>query len=68
MIYRVSSLRDVVFRRELEQIAAQRGARLWFVAGSRAELGGDPLSGGELTRRDPRPAPSTTCTCAGRRD
>jgi predicted ferric reductase len=53
LIYRVTSARDVVFRRELEQIAEQRGARLWFVAGSRAELGGDPLNAGELVKRIP---------------
>jgi predicted ferric reductase len=53
LIYRVSSLRDAVFRRELEEIAARRQAKVWFVAGSRAELKGNPLSGGELTRRVP---------------
>lgn len=53
LIYRVSSLRDAVFRRELEAIAARRQAKVWFVAGSRAELRGNPLSGGELTRRVP---------------
>jgi len=53
LIYRVSSLRDAVFRRELEAIAARRQAKVWFVAGSRAELKGNPLSGGELTRRVP---------------
>ena len=53
LIYRVSSLRDVVFRRELEEIAARRGAKVWFVAGRRAELDDNPLSGGELTLRVP---------------
>jgi len=53
LIYRVSSLRDAVFRRELEEIAARRKAKLWFVAGSRAELDSNPLTGGELTRRVP---------------
>jgi predicted ferric reductase len=53
LIYRVTSPRDIVFRSELEQIAEQRGARLWFVAGSRADLGGDPLNAGELIRRIP---------------
>jgi predicted ferric reductase len=53
LIYRVSSLRDAVFRRELEEIAARREAKVWFVAGRRAELAGNPLSGGELTRRVP---------------
>jgi ferredoxin-NADP reductase len=53
LIYRVSSPRDIVFRRELEQIADRRGAKLWFVAGSRAQLGKDPLNTGELLKRIP---------------
>jgi predicted ferric reductase len=53
LIYRVSSMRDVVFRRELEQLAERRNAQVWFVAGTRDELDVDPLSGGELTRRVP---------------
>jgi predicted ferric reductase len=53
LIYRVSSLRDTMFRRELEQIAAARQAKVWFVAGTRAELDGNPLAGGELARRVP---------------
>jgi predicted ferric reductase len=53
LIYRVSSLRDALFRPELEALAAQRQARVWFVAGHRAALDGDPLSGGELARRIP---------------
>jgi predicted ferric reductase len=53
LIYRVSSLRDAVFRRELEQIADRRQAKVWFVAGRRADLPENPLAGGELTRRVP---------------
>jgi predicted ferric reductase len=53
LIYRVSSMRDVVFRRELEQLAQRREAQVWFVAGTRDELDADPLTGGELTRRVP---------------
>jgi len=53
LIYRVSSLGDAVLRRELEAIAAQRRANVWFVAGRRADLDGNPLSGGELTKRVP---------------
>jgi predicted ferric reductase len=63
MIYRVTSPRDVVFRRELEKIAEQRGARLWFVAGSRADLGGDPLNAGELLRRIPGLAKHDVYVC-----
>ena len=44
LLYRASRETDVVFRREIEEIAAQRGARVHFLIGSRAELGHDPLS------------------------
>jgi predicted ferric reductase len=44
LIYRASSEWDVVFREELDGIAAARGAVVHYVTGSRAELGGDPLS------------------------
>jgi ferredoxin-NADP reductase len=44
LIYRASSPRDVVFREELDAIAADRGATVYYVIGSRAELGHDPLS------------------------
>jgi ferredoxin-NADP reductase len=44
LIYRASSEQDIVFRDELDAIAAARGATVHYVVGSRAELGGDPLS------------------------
>ena len=44
LIYRASSERDIVFRDELDAIAAARGATVHYVVGSRSELGGDPLS------------------------
>ncbi|MCU1601656.1 MAG: ferric reductase [Frankiales bacterium] len=53
LVYRASSADDVVFRAELEALAAQRGARLHLVTGTRAELGGDPLSTEVLTRNVP---------------
>jgi predicted ferric reductase len=53
LIYRVTSMGDVVFRRELGQLAAARGARVWYVAGRRAELGFDPLSAAELRSNVP---------------
>ena len=53
LVYRVSSMRDAVFRRELEELAARRQAKVWFVAGTRSELDGDPLTGGDLARRVP---------------
>jgi ferredoxin-NADP reductase len=48
LIYRASSPRDIVFRRELDAIAADRGATVHYVIGSRAELGYDPLSADSL--------------------
>jgi len=53
LIYRVSSLRDAVFRRELEAIAARRQAKVWFVAGRRADLDGNPLAAAQLAERVP---------------
>jgi ferredoxin-NADP reductase len=44
LIYRASSERDIVFRDELDGIAAARGAKVYYLVGSRAEIGGDPLS------------------------
>ena len=44
LIYRASSEQDIVFRDELDSIAAARGAKVYYLVGSRAEIGGDPLS------------------------
>jgi ferredoxin-NADP reductase/DMSO/TMAO reductase YedYZ heme-binding membrane subunit len=44
LIYRASHPRDIVFRQELDAIAADRGAVVHYVIGSRARLGYDPLS------------------------
>jgi predicted ferric reductase len=48
LIYRASSARDIVFRDELDAIAAARGGTVHYVVGSRASLGGDPLSAAVL--------------------
>jgi ferredoxin-NADP reductase len=53
LVYRASSDWDVVFRRELELLAAQRQAKVHFVTGRRAELGWDPLSAGALAANVP---------------
>ena len=53
LIYRVSTLRDALFRDELETLAAARQARVWFVAGHRSQLGTNPLTSQELIRRIP---------------
>ncbi len=52
-LYRASRDADIVFRRELEQLAYQRGANLWFLIGRRADLGYDPLSAGALAANIP---------------
>ncbi len=44
LIYRASSEQDIVFRDELDAIAAARGATVYYLVGTRAEIGGDPLS------------------------
>ncbi len=44
LIYRARSERDIVFRDELDAIAAERGAAVYYLLGARAEIGGDPLS------------------------
>ena len=53
LVYRASQPGDVVFRDELERLARQRGARLYFVVGRRADLGKDPLSAAALRARIP---------------
>jgi ferredoxin-NADP reductase len=53
LVYRASEPGDVVFRDELERLARQRGARLFFVVGRRADLGRDPLSAATLRARIP---------------
>lgn len=49
LLYRAAGEGDVVFRRELEALAGQRGARLWIVTGHRGDLPRDPLSTAALT-------------------
>jgi ferredoxin-NADP reductase len=48
LIYRASHPRDVVFRQELDHIAAARGATVHYLLGSRDQLGTDPLSAAHL--------------------
>jgi predicted ferric reductase len=50
LVYRESKPKNVLFRRELEAIAASRQAKLDIIVGSRARLGGDPLSAPSLSR------------------
>jgi ferredoxin-NADP reductase len=53
LIYRASDDRDLVFHHELEQLARQRRARLWFLTGQRTDLGGDPLTPSALAASIP---------------
>jgi ferredoxin-NADP reductase len=53
LVYRASRDDDVVFRRELELLADQRGANFHIVTGRRGELGGDPLSPAALRANIP---------------
>jgi ferredoxin-NADP reductase/DMSO/TMAO reductase YedYZ heme-binding membrane subunit len=53
LLYRAGSDRDVVFRRELTEIAHARGATVHFLTGHRRQLGYDPLSAAALTATVP---------------
>jgi ferredoxin-NADP reductase len=48
LVYRASHPRDVVFSRELDAIAADQGASVHYVIGSRERLGYDPLDARNL--------------------
>jgi predicted ferric reductase len=48
LIYRASSWPDVVFKDELDALAAARGGLVHYVVGARADLGADPLSASAL--------------------
>jgi ferredoxin-NADP reductase/DMSO/TMAO reductase YedYZ heme-binding membrane subunit len=48
LIYRASHPGEIVFRQELDAIAADRNATLHYITGSRAELGYDPLAPDEI--------------------
>ncbi len=52
LLYRASGPADVIFRQELESIAAARGARLTFLVGPRSEVG-DPLTARTLSKLVP---------------
>jgi predicted ferric reductase len=48
LLYRASEEGDVLFRQELETLAARRSATVRFLVGRRADLGWDPLSAAAL--------------------
>lgn len=52
LIYRASREEDLVFRAELESIATARGAKLYYLIGSRAEFG-EPIQASTLLRMLP---------------
>ena len=53
LIYRATRWDDVVFRNEIDAIARTRGAAVHYLVGSRAALGGDPLTAAGLRRLVP---------------
>lgn len=53
LLYRASDPRDLIFRSELDAIAAMRGSSVHYLLGRREDLALDPLSSGELLRRIP---------------
>ena len=53
LLYRSRQDRDVVFRRELEQLAADRQANLHIIVGQRRKLGADPLAAETLAANIP---------------
>jgi ferredoxin-NADP reductase len=63
LVYRASTESDVIFRDELEQLAAERGAALHFVIGRRHELGRDPLSAAAIAANLPDLASHEVYVC-----
>jgi ferredoxin-NADP reductase len=53
LIYRARRWDDIVFKSEIDAIAQARGAPVHYLVGSRAALGGDPLSAAGLRRLVP---------------
>jgi predicted ferric reductase len=54
LLYRVSSPAEIVFRRELDAIAAARGAQVHYLVGRRGEAGrADPLNPADISRLVP---------------
>ena len=63
LIYRASDERDIVFRDELDAIAAARGVTVHYLVGTRAALGGDPLSAAVLRELVPGLARQDVYVC-----
>ncbi|MDQ1673792.1 MAG: hypothetical protein QOC98_2354 [Frankiaceae bacterium] len=63
LLYRASREADVVFRHELESLAASRGARLHIVVGRRTEFGVDPLDARTLQANIPDLAAHDVFVC-----
>ncbi|MEU6238785.1 ferredoxin reductase family protein [Kitasatospora sp. NPDC047058] len=62
LLYRAGSPEDLLFRQELEQVAAARSARLHYLVGRRSETG-DPLSAAALGRLVPQLAQHDVYLC-----
>jgi ferredoxin-NADP reductase/DMSO/TMAO reductase YedYZ heme-binding membrane subunit len=62
LLYRASRPEDLIFRAELEAIAARRGARLRFLVGAREEVG-DPINPRTLAKLVPHLASHDVFVC-----
>jgi ferredoxin-NADP reductase/DMSO/TMAO reductase YedYZ heme-binding membrane subunit len=62
LLYRASRPEDLLFREELEAIAARRGARLRFLVGAREEVG-DPINPRTLAKLVPQLASHDVFLC-----
>ena len=64
LVYRVSHPEDLVFRDEIEKLAAHRGATVHYVVGHRRDSRtGDPLDRSEISRLVPRIAEHDVYVC-----
>jgi predicted ferric reductase len=62
LLYRASRVEDLIFREELEEIAARRGARLKYLVGEREQVG-DPINPRTLAKMVPQLASHDVFVC-----
>ncbi len=66
LLYRVRRREDLVFREELDRLAAHRGATVHYLVGQRGvDLPAHPLGPASSAGSSPT-SPTRTCSCAGR--
>ncbi|MDT4922497.1 MAG: hypothetical protein QOG01_210 [Pseudonocardiales bacterium] len=63
LVYRATAVEDFVLRREIDEIAAARGSRVHYVAGSRRAGRADPLSAERLRQLIPNLAHHDVFIC-----